>query len=399
MKTVNNFIVKNKKILLRVDLNVPLINGFITDKSRIISIKSTIFKLQKTKNKIFLISHFGRPGGKYIKKYSLKFICNILKDELNVEKIYFISSIDKKEIRSCQRKMNKGDICLIENIRFYPGEEKNDLNFAKQLSECFDVYINEAFSASHRKHASIVRITNYLPSLAGDHFMKEIKNLDMFLNKLKKPTTAIIGGSKVSTKLLLLENLVKYSDNIIIAGAMANTFLLAQDYNVGKSLVEKNMCIYAKEIIRKAKKNNCTIILPVDVVCSKSLNDLSNIKHNKVIEILPNQMILDIGKKSIKIIKNILLTSNMILWNGPLGAFEYKPFDHATNEILNTIKKNAKKLKITTIAGGGDTLSAIRKAKAEKSFTYISNAGGAFLEWFEGKESPGVKALKRNQLS
>ena len=399
MKTVNNFIVKNKKVLLRVDLNVPLINGFITDKSRIISIKSTIFKLQKTKNKIFLISHFGRPRGKYIKKYSLKFICNILKDEFNVEKIYFISSIDKKEIQSCQRKMNKGDICLIENIRFYPGEEKNDLNFAKQLSECFDVYINEAFSASHRKHASIVRITNYLPSLAGDHFMKEIKNLDMFLSKLKKPTTAIIGGSKVSTKLSLLENLVKYSDNIIIAGAMANTFLLAQDYNIGKSLVEKNMCIDAKEILKKAKKNNCTIILPVDVVCSKSLNDLSNIKHNLVKEILPNQMILDIGNKSIKIIKKILLKSNMILWNGPLGAFEHKPFDYATNAIVDIIKKNAKKLKITSIAGGGDTLSAIKNAKAEKSFTYISNAGGAFLEWLEGKESPGVKALKKNQLS
>ena len=349
MKTVNNFIVKNKKILLRVDLNVPLINGFITDKSRIISIKSTIFKLQKTNNKIFLISHFGRPGGKYIKKNSLKFIRNILKDELNVEKIYFISSIDKKEIQSCQRKMNKGDICLIENIRFYPGEEKNDLNFAKQLSECFDVYINEAFSASHRKHSSIVRITNYLPSLAGDHFMKEIKNLDMFLSKLKKPTTAIIGGSKVSTKLLLLENLVKFSDNNIIAGAMANTFLLAQDYNVGKSLVEKNMCIYAKEIIRKAKKNNCTIILPVDVVCSKSLNDLSNIKHNKVIEILPNQMILDIGKKSIKIINNILLTSNMILWNGPLGALEYKPFDQATNEILKLDTRYVATFKVSKI--------------------------------------------------
>ena len=398
MKTINNYSIKNKNLLLRVDLNVPVVDGVITDKSRIISIKSSINKLIERKNKIFLISHFGRPKGKYNKKFSLEFICQILGKELGVNKIDFMNGINIDEIRDQQNKMKFGEICLFENIRFYEGEEKNDLNFAKKLSECFDVYINDAFSVSHRNHASIVGITKYLPSLAGDNLLNEINNLNLFLHNPKKPNTAIIGGSKISTKIEILKNLVEYFDNIAICGAMANTFLLAKGLKVGKSLAEHKLIDVAKKIITQGKNFNCNIILPVDVVCSKGLKDLNNIRHSKVENILPNQMILDIGDKSIKKINKILLRSSMILWNGPLGAFEYKPFNHATMEIANTIKKNSKMLNIMTLAGGGDTISAIKMAKAEDSFSYISNAGGAFLEWLEGKESPGIRALKANTL-
>lgn len=398
MKTINNYSLKYKNLLIRVDLNVPVVDGIIIDKSRIVSIKSSINKLIKTKNKIFLISHLGRPKGKYNKKFSLEFICKILGKEFGVNKIYFMNGINIDEIQNLQNKMKFGEICLFENIRFFKEEEKNDLNFAKKLSECFDVYINDAFSASHRNHASIVGITKYLPSLAGNNLLNEMNNLNLFLNNPKKPNTAIIGGSKISTKIDLLKNLVENYDNIVIGGAMANTFLLAKGFNVGKSLVEYKLVDVAKKILTQGKNFNCNIILPIDVVCSKGLKDLNNIRYSSVENILPNQMILDIGNKSIKKINKILSKSNMILWNGPLGAFEYEPFNHATKEIANTIKKNSQMLNITTLAGGGDTVSAIKMAKAEDSFSYISNAGGAFLEWLEGKESPGIRALKENTL-
>lgn len=399
MKTINNFTAKKKNILFRADLNVPVVDGVITDKSRIISIKSSINKLINNNNKIFIISHFGRPKGRYNKKFSLKFICSIIAEELGVKKIHFIETINIEKILEKQINMKFGEICLFENIRFYKGEEKNDLFFAKELSKCFDLYINDAFSASHRQHASIVGITKYLPSLAGDNLINEIKYLDLFLNNPKKPSTAIIGGSKISTKIKLLNNLVENFDNITIGGAMANTFLLATGFNVGKSLVENKFIDVAKKIINKSKNFNCNLILPVDVVCSNDLRDSNNIRKSKVDNILPNQMILDIGDQSINIINNILSKSNMILWNGPLGAFEHEPFDFATKKIINTIKIFSKKLNVIILAGGGDTVSAIKMAKAQNSFSYISNGGGAFLEWLEGKESPGIKALRENRLT
>ena len=296
--------------------------------------------------------------------------------------------------------MHPGDICLMENVRFNEGEEQNNLDFAKDLAESFNVYVNDAFSASHRQHASIVGVTKFLPSLAGNSLLKEIENLDKILsNSITKPATSIIGGSKVSTKLLLLNNLIEIFDNIVIGGAMANTFLLAQGYNVGKSIVEKNLVDEAINILEKSKNFNTNIILPVDFVCSNSIDDSINIKYVNLNKILPYQMAFDVGKNTIKLIKEVLLESNTILWNGPIGAYEYKPFDHATNAIMDIIKNDAKILNITTIAGGGDTLAAIKKAKAEDAFTYISTAGGAFLEWLEGKKSPGVKALKENNFS
>ena len=399
MKTINNYRIKNKNILLRLDLNVPVLEGQILDKSRITVAKNTIKKLIVDKNKVFLLSHFGRPKGKRIKKLSLEFLCPILAEELNIDTVYFLDNLDAKKINEKKEAMNFGDVCLLENVRFYIEEEKNNLNFAEKLSKAFDAYVNDAFSASHREHASIVGITKFLPSIAGGHLLKEIKNLNLFLNNSKKPNTAIIGGSKISTKIKLIDNLIEYFDNIIIGGAMANTFLLAKGLDVGKSLVEKNFISLANEMISKCKNYKCNLILPTDVVCANSLKDKNSIRYCKVENVLPDQMILDIGSKSIHTIDSILSKSSMILWNGPLGAFECEPFNHATIEIANSIKKNSKILNISTLAGGGDTVSAIKMAKAEKSFTYISTAGGAFLEWLEGKESPGIKALKKNLIS
>jgi len=398
MKTINNYRVKEKKVLLRVDLNVPVVNGRITEKSRIYALKSTVKKLIENKNKIFLLSHFGRPNGQYNTKYSLEFICSTLIEELGIKKIHFINKFDNNEIKSIINKMDFGDVCLFENIRFHPGEEKNDLAFIKELSINFEIYINNAFSASHREHASIVGITQYLPSLAGDSLLEEIKNINLFINNPKKPNVAIIGGSKISTKINLLHNLIKFFDTIVIGGAMANTFLYANEINIGLSLVEKDLAKIAKLILEKAKNYNCKIILPIDVVCSNSMNDKSNIRHCDVQNILSDQMALDLGNKTIQLITQSILRTKMILWNGPLGAFEYKPFEFATIEIANVIKNRAKILNIITLVAGGDTISAIKMAKAEKSFSYISTAGGALLEWLEGKESPGFRALIENTI-
>ena len=399
MKTINNYYIKNKKVLFRADLNVPVVNGVITEKSRITSIKVSIKKLIERKNKIFLLSHFGRPKGLYNKKFSLEFMCSILAEEFGIKKIHFSGIFNYQNIEETINNMSFGDVCLLENIRFYKDEEKNDINFAKKIAKNFDVYVNDAFSVSHRQHASIVGITHYLPSVAGDSLLDEIKNLEIFFNNPQKPNTVILGGSKISTKIEIMHNLIKYFDNFIIGGAMAHVFLLAEGFNIGKSLVEKELTNTAKEILKKAKNYNCNIVLPIDVVCSNNLKDSINIKYSDIHNILPDQMILDVGNKTIQTITKTLLRSNMILWNGPLGAFEYEPFNYATIEIANAIKKNAKLRNITTLAGGGETISAIKMAKAEEGFSYISKAGGAFLEWLKGNESPGVKALKENKMS
>ena len=399
MKNLDNYNVERKNILLRVDLNVPVIDEIITEKSRIQTIKKTIKILQQQKNKIFLISHFGRPKGKKDKKYSLKFLCSILEFEFQVNKVEFLDNIDDFNIQNKMNNMQYGDICLFENIRFHHEEESNDSNFMKEICKNFDVFINDAFSASHRNHASIVGPSNFLPCLAGPNLLEEIKNIDSFINRPKKPSLAIIGGSKISTKIKLLYNLIGLSDRIVIGGAMANTFLFALKINIGQSLVEKDLSEVALSVLKKAKNSNCEIILPIDVVCANSIREVVNINNCDVNLIPPNMMVLDVGIKTIKLIKQSILSSKMILWNGPLGAFEYSPFDESSIQISNFIKKNAKKLNISTLAGGGDTVSAIKLSNAEDGFDYISNAGGAFLEWLEGKGSPGVNALKENKIN
>ena len=397
MKNLKNYNIKNKKILFRADLNVPLLDGVITDTSRIQAIKSSIEILISNKNKIFLIAHFGRPKGEIVNKYSLNFILPSLKEILNLDKIYFLDSLDQDSVEKKFNEMQASNLCLVENIRFFKEEENIDLNFAKKISSLFDVYVNDAFSASHRNHTSITGFPKFLPAVAGNHMIKEIENINYFLDDAEKPNMAIVGGSKISTKIQLLDNLIEQFSIIAIGGAMANTFLLANSYNIGKSLVEKDLIQEANNIQLKAKKLNCELILPTDVLCGKNIHDTKPVNRN-IHEILPEEMILDIGDSSIEFINNKIINSKMVLWNGPVGAFEFKPYDKATNAIANVIKVNAKKLNINTLAGGGDTVSAIKKTNAEDGFNYISNAGGAFLEWLEGNESPGVKSLKENNL-
>ncbi|MDC6447669.1 phosphoglycerate kinase [Alphaproteobacteria bacterium] len=398
MKNLTNYNIANKKVLFRADLNVPVFNGKITDNSRILAIKKSIQKLLENNNKIFIIAHLGRPKIETKKKYSLKFLSTEIKKIFEIDHEHFIESLDHKEISNKINEMKFGELCLVENIRFNSGEERLDFNFAKDVSEHFDVYVNDAFSVSHRKHTSIIGFAKYLPAVAGYQLLDEIKNIDIFLQNKKKPNLAIIGGSKISTKIKLLNNLIELFSTIFIGGAMANTFLLANQYSVGTSLVEENLINVAKGIQKKAINYGCKLILPVDVVCSESLQNSENIRYCNINNVLSNQMILDVGIGTVKIIRDEIIKSKTVLWNGPLGAFEYKPFDESTKEVANIIKKYSKINNLDALAGGGDTIASIKAAKAEDGFSYISNAGGAFLEWLEGNKSPGVLALEENNL-
>ena len=398
MKELRDLDCKNKKIIVRVDLNVPVLEGTITDHSRIHAILPTLEKLIKNKNKIFLIAHFGRPKGEVNKEYSIEFLCLELKKFLNLKTIHFLAKCEKKIIETKIAEMDLGEICLLENIRFNAEEEKNDLNFSKLLASSFDIYINDAFSASHRNHASITGITKYLPSYAGLSFSKEIENLDKFLENSNKPNLAIIGGSKVSTKIKVLENLVEIFDSLVIGGAMANTFLLSNNYNVGSSLVENDFIELSKKIQKKAESKNCKILLPIDAVCSKKIEDRVNVETYSINNIPNDQMILDVGEQTTKLISDEILKSKSLLWNGPLGAFEYSPFDKSTISVANIIQNYSSKSQLDALAGGGDTLAAIKKAKANDAFKYLSTAGGAFLEWLEGNKSPGFIALRENNF-
>ena len=398
MKKLVNYNISNKKVIFRADLNVPVVDKKITDYSRINSIIPSLNELIKNNNKVFIIAHFGRPKGKIIKKDSLRFLCKELKNMMDITRMHFLETFNTELIKQKINEMDDGEVCLLENIRFETGEEKNDLSFSKNVSSNFDIYVNDAFSASHRNHSSIVGIPKFLPAVAGLSLIKEIENLDYFLNNSKKPNLAIIGGSKISTKINVIYNLIDLFDTIVVGGAMANTFLLANNISIGKSLVEEGFITTAKDIEKKAETNNCKIILPIDTVCAKNLEDKNNVRICNVDSIFKEHMILDIGPKTINLISKEILKSQSILWNGPLGAFEYKPFDESSINIANKIKKYAKNLNIDALAGGGDTLAAINLANTKDGFSYLSNAGGAFLEWLEGNESPGIKALKSNNL-
>lgn len=397
MKNLDNYKIENKRVLLRADLNVPVVDNIISDTSRISAVKSSIKKLILNKNKIFIISHFGRPKGKIVEKYSLNFIISSLKEILEIKNIHFLKKLDEKMIKNKFDHMQSGEVCLVENIRFQKCEEKNDIKFAENISKLFDVYVNDAFSASHRKHTSITAFAKFIPAVAGDHLIQEIKNINLFIQNATKPNMAILGGSKISTKIHVLNNLVEHFSSIAIGGAMANTFLLANKIRVGKSLVEENLVSVAKKIQMKAKNFNCKLLIPVDVICGKNIKDKNPVYYS-INKIPSDLMILDIGKISTKLINEEILNSKMLLWNGPVGAFENQPYNKATNEIAKTIKLNAKKYNIKALAGGGDTISAIKDTNSQDGFDYISNAGGAFLEWLEGNQSPGIIALKENSF-
>jgi len=388
-----NLLLKNKKVLLRVDLNVPMKNGAITETSRIENIIPTIKLLIKKQAKIIILSHIGRPKGKIVEGMSLEPISKKLAFLLDKE-VFFKKDIINENTISDVNKLPNGSIMMLENIRFNEGEELNDIKFSKKLSNLGDIYVNDAFSCSHRAHASIEGITKYIPSYFGLQIIEEINALKKITSEIKKPVTLIIGGSKISTKIKIINNLIKKFNNIIIVGGMANTMLKHTGSKVGKSMYENDCGALIKEILENSKKYNCKITCPVDVVVSKNFKDKG--KNKDIKEIADEEMILDIGPKTISSIKTIINGSNTVLWNGPAGYFENPNFQNGTKQILEIISQKTINDKIFSVAGGGETVAAINKFKKLDSFTFVSTAGGAFLEHLEGKTLPGIKALNQN---
>ena len=379
-----------KKVLLRLDLNVPLENGKITDTTRIDKILPTINYLLKNDAKIIILSHVGRPKGKVVNELSLKPICENLESKLKTN-IKFIKK-NIKEIKSNDLFVDRDEkIVILENLRFYEEEEKNDKDFAKHLANLADIYVNDAFSCSHRVHASIFEITKFIPSYAGLQLKLEIEALTKITSEIKKPITCIIGGSKVSSKINIIKNLIPKFDNIIIVGGMANNILKYKGHEIGKSLQEDNCNQIIEEIFSLSKKESCKIFYPEDIVAGKSLNGSPEAKELE--NVSKDDLILDIGPKTIKTIHNIIDKSNTILWNGPAGYFENPSFAKGSIEISKKIVEKNKNNTIYSVAGGGDTVALLNIVDAINSFNFVSTAGGAFLEYLEGKELPGIKAL------
>jgi len=378
-KTIRDFDLNDKTVLLRADLNVPTQDGKVSDFTRIDRLKPTIDYLKENAKRVIILSHYGRPKGQENPKYSLSFLPETLSNRWGVN-VGFGENDDAQ-------------ITLKENLRFHKGEEENNADFAKQLASLGDVFINDAFSCAHRAHASTEGITHYLPSAAGLLMAAELTALNDALENPQTPVLAIVGGAKVSTKLSVLHNLVKKVDYLVLGGGMANTFLFANKQSVGKSLCETEMVDEALEIQRTATANNCKIILPRDSVVTSEFKEGADYETT----ILPNfpeeKMALDAGEESINHICDILDGCKTVLWNGPLGVFEIKPFDNATNKVAQKVAALTKTKNLISVAGGGDTVAALDNAGVVNDFSYISTAGGAFLEWLEGKELPGVAAL------
>ena len=381
---------EGKVVLLRLDLNVPIKNRVITDETRINKILPVINFLIKKKSKVIIISHIGRPKGKINNDLSLKPICENL--EIKIDQKIKLVKENIYEIKKENLFKNSEDrIIFLENIRFYEEEEKNNTNFSKNLAELGDIFVNDAFSCSHRAHASVSKITKFLPSFAGLQLETEINALKKVTSEIKKPVTCIVGGAKISTKIGLIKNLIPKFDNIIIVGAMANNILNYKGNLIGKSLKEENCESVIDDIFETARKNSCLISYPEDVVVGKSIDDKAVIKE--LSEVSNDDLILDIGPKTIKKIRNIIEKSETILWNGPAGYFENPNFANGCYEITKKIIEKNKKKQIYSIAGGGDTIAVLNQMNAVENFNFVSTAGGAFLEYLEGKDLPGIKAL------
>ena len=390
----DNLNIEGKRVLLRVDFNVPINDGAITEDSRIEKVLPTIKFLINKKAKIIIIAHLGRPKGKIVPELTLKPIAKKLSNYLNQDVVFLNESIGSLVIQN-SKKIPNGKIMLLENIRFHKEEELNSVSFAKELSKIGDIYINEAFPCSHRAHASVCEITKHINSFAGKQLVGEINAIKMLTDNAKKPITCIIGGSKISTKSGILINLIKKMQNIVIVGAMANTFIKHKGYNIGHSIFEKNQENLIDDIIEESKKNNCNLVLPEDVMVSKNYNSKGDLKS--LDQINDDDLILDIGEKTIQNIFKIIDESKTVLWNGPAGYFEVDEFSIGSKKIANKISENTKTKSLVSIAGGGDTVAAINKFKCSNGFTYLSTAGGAFLELLEGKVLPGIKALEVNE--
>ena len=385
--------IDNKRVIVRLDLNVPIKNFKIEDDTRIRVVIPFLNKLLKKKAKVILITHLGRPKGKVVPELSLNPIFDYFKKNLK-EKIYFYQNDMDNNAVEASNKLASGEVLLFENIRFFKEEESNEESFAKKLASLGDIFINEAFSCSHRKQASIHKITKFIDSYGGPTLEKETHSIDLILKNKKRPVTCIIGGSKVSTKINILSSLSINADNIVIVGAMANNFLKFNGLNVGASLVEKDSESIVKNIIATAEKNKCNIIIPID--CNTSTNADGSSIYKSLDDVGSEDMILDIGKKTIELINKTIDSSNTVFWNGPAGYYENKNFSVGSELIAKKIAKNTKSKSLISIVGGGDTVAAIKNTGLEKVFTHLSTAGGAFLESLEGKELPGIQVLKKN---
>ena len=387
---INEKNLNNKKILLRLDLNVPLEKDKITDTTRIDKILPTLNFLIKEKAKIIILSHVGRPKGRIVKELSLEPIRNELQNKLRKKVKLITENIKEMKNKNFFNSYNE-EIFILENIRFYSEEEQNNNKFAKLLSSLGDIYVNDAFSCSHRAHASIYEIPKFLPSFSGLQLDLEVNALNKITSKITRPITCIIGGSKISTKINVIKNLIPKFDYIVIVGGMANNFIQFHGNNVGKSIKEKNCEKIVEEIVTLSKKEKCKIIYPEDVIVSKDLN--GSPQKKELGEILSDEMILDIGPKTIEKITNIIDNSKTLLWNGPAGYFENPDFANGSIQIAKKIIENNKANKIFSVAGGGDTVSLLNSLNAINNFNFVSTAGGAFLEYLEGKNLPGITAL------
>ena len=392
-RTIDDLDVAGKRVLVRVDFNVPMKDGAVTDATRIERALPTIEELSKKGAKVLLLSHFGRPKGKPDAEMSLKPVAKALATRLGGP-VEFVEDCIGDAVKKAVKKMLDGDVALLENTRFYAGEEKNDADFAKALAENADAYVNDAFSAAHRAHASTEAIARLLPSAAGRAMERELDYLKAALSEPVRPLMAVVGGAKVSTKIELLLNLVGKADILAVGGGMANTFLFAKGISVGKSLCEPDLAETAREIMAQAAAKGCEIVLPLDVVVAKEFKESATREVVGADAVKADDMILDLGPDTVNLIAEKIESAKTLVWNGPLGAFEIKPFDTATVEAARYAAKRVKSDDLVAVAGGGDTVAALAHAGVEDGFTYVSTAGGAFLEWLEGKTLPGVAALE-----
>jgi len=386
--------IKGKRVLVRVDLNVPVADGKVTDTTRIERVAPTILELADKGAKVILLAHFGRPKGGADPEFSLKIVAPAVEAVLD-RRVHVAEDCIGDAAASAVAGLEAGGILLLENTRFHKGEEKNEPDFVHALAANGDIYVNDAFSAAHRAHASTEGLAHLLPAYAGRTMQAELEALEKGLGKPARPVVAIVGGAKVSTKIDLLQNLVKKVDALVIGGGMANTFLAAQGINVGKSLCEHDLADTARAILAEAKSAGCDIVLPSDGVIAREFKANAANETVAVSAIPADAMMLDVGPKSVEAVNAWIGKASTLVWNGPLGAFEIEPFDKATVSAAKHAGEETKAGKLVSVAGGGDTVAALNHAGVADDFTYISTAGGAFLEWMEGKPLPGVDVLSK----
>lgn len=393
LKTTDGIDVAGKRVIVRADLNVPIKNGRVTDATRVERVLPGLKALADRGAKVIVISHFGRPKG-VDPDLSLRPVATTLAEQLG-RPVKFADDCVGAPAEAVVQSLNNGDIAVLENLRFHKGEEKNDPEFAAALAMLGDVFVGDAFSCAHRAHASTEGLTHHLPSYAGPLLMEEINALRTALEKPQRPTAAVVGGAKVSTKIPVLKNLVAKVDKLIIGGGMANTFLQAAGTRVGKSLSEPEFAGTARDIMSEAKDKGCEIILPVDAVIAREFKEGAASEVVQIDDVPFDAMILDVGPKSVAHVTKVLESTKTLLWNGPMGAFEISPFGEGTFAVARAAAELTQAGKLVSVAGGGDTVAALNAANVTGDFTYVSTAGGAFLEWLEGRELPGIAALTR----